>query len=49
GKKVWDSGKLLVGFGGEDGVRYGIVKGVRERGKKVGMIDLDGEYEKMGD
>ena len=40
-KKLWESEKFLVGFGGEHGVTYPILKSLTETGKKVGIIHLD--------
>ena len=41
--------KFLVGFGGEHGVTYPILKSLTETGKKVGIIHLDAHYDNMPD
>lgn len=48
-KKLWESEKFLVGFGGEHGVTYPILKSLTETGKKVGIIHLDAHYDNMPD
>ncbi|MCD8821797.1 agmatinase family protein [Staphylococcus gallinarum] len=49
-KPLWESGKFLVGFGGEHGVTYPILKSLTETtGKKVGIIHLDAHYDNMPD
>ncbi|WP_251943408.1 MULTISPECIES: agmatinase family protein [Staphylococcus] len=48
-KKLWESEKFLVGFGGEHGVTYPILKALTNTGKKVGIIHLDAHYDNMPD
>ncbi|ANQ63422.1 agmatinase family protein [Staphylococcus equorum] len=48
-KKLWESENFLVGFGGEHGVTYPILKSLTETGKKVGIIHLDAHYDNMPD
>ncbi|MCG7335009.1 agmatinase family protein [Sporosarcina sp. ACRSM] len=46
-RKLWDSGKFLVGLGGDHGVTFPIVKALAESGKKVGIIHLDAHYDNL--
>ncbi|MCY1589060.1 agmatinase family protein [Staphylococcus pettenkoferi] len=48
-QSLWESGKFLVGFGGEHGVTYPILKALTNTGKKVGIIHLDAHYDNMPD
>src|SRR5699024_4015166 len=48
-KELWETNKFLVGFGGEHGVTYPILKALGETGKKVGIIHLDAHYDNMPD
>src|SRR5699024_8385254 len=45
--ELWITGKFLVGFGGEHGVTYPILKALADSGKTVGMIDIHPHYHKM--
>ncbi|HEY4553377.1 MAG TPA: agmatinase family protein [Bacillaceae bacterium] len=45
--KLWQSGKFIIGLGGDHGVTYPIVKALAETGKKVGIIHLDAHYDNM--
>lgn len=45
--KLWESGKFLIGLGGDHGITYPIVKALTEQGKKVGIIHLDAHYDNM--
>lgn len=47
--ELWKTGKFLVGFGGEHGVTYPILKSLADSGKKVGIIHLDAHYDNMPD
>lgn len=47
--ELWKTGKFLVGFGGEHGVTYPILKALADSGKKVGIIHLDAHYDNMPD
>ncbi|MEK5077976.1 agmatinase family protein [Solibacillus sp. FSL W7-1436] len=44
---LWDSGKFLIGLGGDHGVTYPIVRGLAQKGKKVGIVHLDTHYDNM--
>lgn len=44
---LWDSGKFLIGFGGDHGITYPIVKALAKQGKKVGIIHLDAHYDNL--
>lgn len=44
-KNLWNSGKFLVGLGGDHSVTYPIVKALTNTGKKVGIIHLDSHYD----
>ena len=48
-KKLWESEKFLVGFGGEHGVTYPILKALTNTGKKIGIIHLDAHHDNMPD
>ncbi|EKU49037.1 agmatinase family protein [Staphylococcus massiliensis] len=45
--KLWQTGKFLVGFGGDHGVTYPILKGLTSTNQKVGIIHLDAHYDNM--
>ena len=47
--ELWKTGKFLVGFGGEHGVTYPILKSLADSGKKIGIIHLDAHYDNMPD
>ena len=47
--ELWKTGKFLVGFGGEHGVTYPILKSLADSGKTVGIIHLDAHYDNMPD
>jgi len=44
---LWKSGKFLIGFGGDHGITYPIVKALAEQDKKVGIIHLDAHYDNL--
>lgn len=44
---LWKSGKFLIGFGGDHGITYPIVKALAKQGKKVGIIHLDAHYDNL--
>lgn len=44
---LWDSGKFLIGFGGDHGITYPIIKALAKKGKKVGIIHLDAHYDNL--
>ena len=48
-EKLWNSGKFLVGIGGDHSVSYPIVKALTNTGKKVGIIHLDSHYDNYED
>lgn len=45
--ELWKSGKFLIGFGGDHGITYPIVKALADQGKKVGIIHLDAHYDNL--
>lgn len=45
--KLWESGKFLIGLGGDHGITFPIVKALAKQGKKVGIIHLDAHYDNM--
>ncbi|MFS0646646.1 agmatinase family protein [Siminovitchia sp. 179-K 8D1 HS] len=46
-EKLWQSGKFLIGLGGDHGVTFPIVKALTNSGKKVGIIHLDAHYDNL--
>ncbi|HZG73807.1 MAG TPA: agmatinase family protein [Chondromyces sp.] len=46
-EKLWESGKFIIGLGGDHGVTYPIVKALTNQGKKVGIIHLDAHYDNL--
>ncbi|KMK77383.1 agmatinase family protein [Alkalihalobacillus pseudalcaliphilus] len=47
-RPLWESGKFLIGLGGDHGITYPIVKSLAEQsGKKVGIIHLDAHYDNL--
>ena len=45
--KLWQSGKFLIGLGGDHGITFPIVRALAEQGKKVGIIHLDAHYDNL--
>ncbi|WP_156855038.1 agmatinase family protein [Oceanobacillus sp. AG] len=45
--KLWESGKFLIGLGGDHGITYPILRALTEQGKKVGIIHLDAHFDNL--
>ncbi|MCF3942923.1 agmatinase family protein [Oceanobacillus alkalisoli] len=45
--KLWETGKFPIGFGGDHGITYPIIRALAEQGKKVGIIHLDAHYDNL--
>ncbi|KOY80275.1 agmatinase family protein [Lysinibacillus macroides] len=45
--ELWDSEKFIIGLGGDHGVTYPIVRGLTQKGKKVGIVHLDAHYDNL--
>jgi agmatinase len=46
-KELWQSGKFLIGLGGDHGITFPVVRALAEEGKKVGIIHLDAHYDNL--
>lgn len=46
-ERLWESGKFLIGLGGDHGVTFPIVKALTNSGKQVGIIHLDAHYDNL--
>lgn len=46
-QKLWETGKFLIGFGGDHGITYPILKGLVNTGKKVGIIHMDAHFDNL--
>lgn len=44
---LWKSGKFIIGFGGDHGITYPIVKALTKQNKRVGIIHLDAHYDNL--
>lgn len=44
---LWNSGKFIIGLGGDHGITFPIVRALAEQDKKVGIIHLDAHYDNM--
>ncbi|MGG3448893.1 agmatinase family protein [Domibacillus aminovorans] len=45
--KLFESGKFIIGLGGDHGVTFPIAKSLTNQGKKVGIIHLDAHYDNL--
>ncbi|OKL37483.1 agmatinase family protein [Domibacillus mangrovi] len=45
--KLFESGKFIIGLGGDHGVTFPIAKALTNQGKKVGIIHLDAHYDNL--
>lgn len=46
-ENLWESGKFVIGLGGDHGITFPIAKAITNQGKKVGIIHLDAHYDNM--
>jgi len=44
---LWESGKFLIGLGGDHGITYPILRSLTKQGKKVGIVHLDAHYDNL--
>ena len=44
---LWETGKFIIGLGGDHGVTYPIVRSLAQQDKKVGIIHLDAHYDNL--